>query len=375
MYPGRSSWARGVLALGAGSLLLLALQWRIDEIRAEEGNTSTWDVEERDIENGDLGNRAITRSTISTTITTKEKEEEDEEISFAYQRSNIRIKRENEKKINGEDHRRKDDKGSSWFSSTLDRSIDDQEKEILTSGFSSTKRNSINKNNIDDDDDDDDDEEGNDILFPTSSPIEQKIKDDIEESNFLLPDQGVSLPIERSLHSSRANEREDPRLERSTKHFTGMQKDRMPFFHENLSRSFDELKRKDNKHKNINTNVISSNFSNEIFPNKSINLIKNKSKSLIVRLSHSFTLDRRKRYTNYYSLQSAIPMAYVHIQPSYPVAPSPPPPNRKCIRCMVVYKPCPSPPRQPPRIVLPTYKYQEPASKWHGLKYGEFAST
>lgn len=79
---------------------------------------------------------------------------------------------------------------------------------------------------------------------------------------------------------------------------------------------------------------------------------------------------RRKRYTNYYSPQSVTPMAYVHIQPVYPVA-TPPPANRKCVRCMVVYKPCPSMPRQPPRVVLPTYKYQEPASKWHGLKYGE----
>ncbi|XP_035736512.1 uncharacterized protein LOC118447982 [Vespa mandarinia] len=364
MYPGRSSWARGVLALGAGSLLLLALQWRIDEIRGEEGGTttSTWDIKERDVENGDLENRAIARSTITTIENDK-----NEKVTFAYQWSNIRIKRENEKKSNGKDHRHKDDKRSSWFSSTMDRSIDDREEEIVTSGLSSRKQNNINKNDVDDDDDDD-----NDILFPTSSPIEQKIKDDIEENNFLLPDQGVSLPIERSLHLSRANEGEDPTLGRSTKHFTGMQKDRMPFFRENLSRSFNELKRDDNNHKYVNSkNVMSSNFSsNEKFPNKTINSIKNNKKSLIVRLSHSFTLDRRKRYTNYYSLQSAIPMAYVHIQPSYPVAPSPPPPSRKCIRCMVVYKPCPSPPRQPPRIVLPTYKYQEPASKWHGLKYG-----
>lgn len=78
--------------------------------------------------------------------------------------------------------------------------------------------------------------------------------------------------------------------------------------------------------------------------------------------------DRRKRYANYYSAQSATPMAYVHIQPSYPAAP---PTNRKCVRCMVVYKPCPSQPRPPPRIVLPSYRYHEPATKWRGLKYGE----
>ncbi|KAL6255156.1 hypothetical protein P5V15_013489 [Pogonomyrmex californicus] len=76
--------------------------------------------------------------------------------------------------------------------------------------------------------------------------------------------------------------------------------------------------------------------------------------------------DRRKRYTNYYSAQSATPMAYVHIQPAYPVAP---PTSRKCVRCMVVYKPCPSQPRSPPKIVLPSYRYNEPASKWRGLKY------
>lgn len=78
--------------------------------------------------------------------------------------------------------------------------------------------------------------------------------------------------------------------------------------------------------------------------------------------------DRRKRYANYYSTQSATPMAYVHIQPAYPAAP---PTNRKCVQCMVVYKPCPSQPRPPPRIVLPNYRYHEPASKWRGLKYGE----
>ena len=76
---------------------------------------------------------------------------------------------------------------------------------------------------------------------------------------------------------------------------------------------------------------------------------------------------RRRRYANYYSQQSATPMAYVHIQPVYPVAQAPPP-NRKCVQCMVVYKPCPSTPRQPP---FPTYKYQELASKWFGLKYGK----
>lgn len=82
---------------------------------------------------------------------------------------------------------------------------------------------------------------------------------------------------------------------------------------------------------------------------------------------HETTIgDRRKRYANYYSAQSATPMAYVHIQPAHPVTP---PTNRKCVRCMVVYKPCPSPPRPPPRIVLP--KYSDPATKWRGLKYGE----
>lgn len=80
--------------------------------------------------------------------------------------------------------------------------------------------------------------------------------------------------------------------------------------------------------------------------------------------------DRRKRYANYYSAQSATPMAYVHIQPAYPATP---PTNRKCLQCMVVYKrPCPSQSRPPPRIVLPSYRYHEPATKWRGLKYGEW---
>lgn len=87
--------------------------------------------------------------------------------------------------------------------------------------------------------------------------------------------------------------------------------------------------------------------------------------------------DRRKRYANYYSAQSATPMAYVHIQPAYPPAypVAPPSVDRKCGRCMVVYKPCPLAPRPPPRIVLPSYRYHEPAAKWRGLKYGESRSV
>ncbi|XP_026670663.1 uncharacterized protein LOC113464542 [Ceratina calcarata] len=77
---------------------------------------------------------------------------------------------------------------------------------------------------------------------------------------------------------------------------------------------------------------------------------------------------RRKRYSNYYSPQSS-PVAYVHIQPAYPMPPPVPPPNRNCVKCMVVYKPCPSPPK--PLFILPTYKYQDLASKWQGLKHGE----
>ncbi|EFN76044.1 hypothetical protein EAI_16147 [Harpegnathos saltator] len=89
--------------------------------------------------------------------------------------------------------------------------------------------------------------------------------------------------------------------------------------------------------------------------------------------------DRVKRYSNYYSSQSATPKAYVHIQPAYP-EPAPPT-SRKCVRCMFVYKPCPSsqsPQQPPPRprivlhsnaIVVPNYKYHEPATNWRGLKY------
>ncbi|KYM95329.1 hypothetical protein ALC62_14014 [Cyphomyrmex costatus] len=76
--------------------------------------------------------------------------------------------------------------------------------------------------------------------------------------------------------------------------------------------------------------------------------------------------DRRNRYANYYTTRSVTPMAYVHIQPAYPVAP---PTKRKCVRCMVVYKPCSSQPRPPPKIILPSYRYHEPANKWRGLKY------
>lgn len=80
--------------------------------------------------------------------------------------------------------------------------------------------------------------------------------------------------------------------------------------------------------------------------------------------------DRRgARRANYYSARSPTPMAYVHIQPAYPPAMAPPTADRKCVRCMVVYKPCPS--RPAAGVALPTYRYHEPATKWRGLKYGE----
>lgn len=59
------------------------------------------------------------------------------------------------------------------------------------------------------------------------------------------------------------------------------------------------------------------------------------------------------------------PMAYVHIQSSYP----PQEYNRKCGRCVVVYKPCPRKPvnyPKPPRILLPAHH-----PKWKINKYGE----
>lgn len=74
--------------------------------------------------------------------------------------------------------------------------------------------------------------------------------------------------------------------------------------------------------------------------------------------------ERFKRYSWYVGYTSKQqPMAYVRIQPVIS-----PPTKRKCVRCMVVYKPCPP----PPRIVLPPNKYKEPAKKWKGLMYGEF---
>uniref|UniRef100_A0A6V7J7R4 Secreted protein n=1 Tax=Bracon brevicornis TaxID=1563983 RepID=A0A6V7J7R4_9HYME len=56
-------------------------------------------------------------------------------------------------------------------------------------------------------------------------------------------------------------------------------------------------------------------------------------------------------------------VAYVHIRPA--ITP-PPPPKRKCIRCMIVYKPCPP----TPRVVGP--RYEEPQRSWKGLMHGEF---
>lgn len=78
--------------------------------------------------------------------------------------------------------------------------------------------------------------------------------------------------------------------------------------------------------------------------------------------------ERFKRYSKYVGYTTSRltvkqqPMAYVHIKPA-----SPTPTNRKCVRCMVVYKPC----KSPPKIVLPVNRYQEPAKKWRGLMYGK----
>lgn len=74
-----------------------------------------------------------------------------------------------------------------------------------------------------------------------------------------------------------------------------------------------------------------------------------------------------ERYSRYHTPRSMTkPVAYVHIQPA--IIP-PTPTNRKCLRCMIVYKPCPP----PPRIILPpSNRYRDEAMKWRGLKYGEF---
>ena len=134
--------------------------------------------------------------------------------------------------------------------------------------------------------------------------------------------------------------------------------------------------------KSLDSSLTVRNLRKEDIQSKGLNLrnrFLNKSKDQDLFLSFFRKADvdrerqsgiRRKRYTNYYSPQSVTPMAYVHIQPAYPV-PAVPPPNRKCVKCMVVYKPCASSPRQSQFNVLPTYKYQELASKWRGLKYGE----
>lgn len=79
--------------------------------------------------------------------------------------------------------------------------------------------------------------------------------------------------------------------------------------------------------------------------------------------------ERFKRYSKYVGYTTSRltvkqqPMAYVHIKPATST-----PTKRKCVRCMVVYKPC----KSPPKIVLPVNRYQEPAKKWRGLMYGRF---
>ena len=62
----------------------------------------------------------------------------------------------------------------------------------------------------------------------------------------------------------------------------------------------------------------------------------------------------RRRYIHYDPTESIEPMAQIHIQPVFP------PPeynNRKCGRCVVIYKPCsprkPQPHSKPPKISLP----------------------
>lgn len=72
-------------------------------------------------------------------------------------------------------------------------------------------------------------------------------------------------------------------------------------------------------------------------------------------------------------VDSVKPMAYVHIQPSsYPIKYGGVAQSRKCVRCMMVYKPCPAADdAHSRRIVLPAPRYQQPAANWRGLKYGE----
>ncbi|KAK2582386.1 hypothetical protein KPH14_004715 [Odynerus spinipes] len=359
MYPGRSSWARGVLALGAGSLLLLALQWRIEEIRAEDGTSTR---SERNLANDEDGRTITARSTGTEHF-----------FHFLLRDASVRVtKSEEEKEEEEEEENRKRnrrDTRPSWFSSPSDRSIDeDEDRKRIDGSFASGVASKDEKNHERTFNKDD-----NDVPLVTSS-IGRKIEDDTS----ILAEEDAEAILRSSAQSLDAY-RKDTRLEEDRERFDGTRKDRILFFRRNLEKHRDNngdddfRDVSDQKNSSLDfSGKESQNESKDLTIRKSANakLQENPQKLLEVRLSHSFSLDRRKRYTNYYSLQSATPMAYVHIQPTYPVAP-PPPPNRKCIRCMVVYKPCPSPPRQPPRIVLPTYKYQEPASRWHGLKYGE----
>ena len=94
------------------------------------------------------------------------------------------------------------------------------------------------------------------------------------------------------------------------------------------------------------------------------NIDENKIAPRTRKISDDF-VEQRKKYTRYYTSRSMNkPTAYVHIQPAM----TQPPAHGKCVRCMIVYKPCP----QPPKIILSPNKYRAPAQTWRGLKYGEF---
>lgn len=107
-------------------------------------------------------------------------------------------------------------------------------------------------------------------------------------------------------------------------------------------------------------------INNVSFNNKKLeNWRNNKSK---IDMSNEEDEKRFKRYSKYVGYTSSRTTvkhptkAYVHIQPAIST-----PTKRKCVRCMVVFKPCPP----PPKIVLPVNRYQEPAKNWRGLMYGE----
>lgn len=128
----------------------------------------------------------------------------------------------------------------------------------------------------------------------------------------------------------------------------------------NSSSNEHELKLKNEKQREIN----SKESGKKKWPHEKVRIHENGFKSIFPDINDK---NRKFMKRSYYrdDAENIEPMAYVHIQSSYPPLGYN---NRKCGRCVIVYKPCssrkPGNYPKPPRILLPS-------PNWRVNKYGE----